>query len=311
MNNELQSFDVVERSQNNQVTLGDILEFLESKKMNNVEQSEHISETETHLDNNDSFISANKFHNLAVECAQQKQFNQALSICLKGLSRYPHDMDLMADAIKYSSEQGDFETAQLYFEELSRIIPKSNWNWRAYTFSIDYLMCNVLENKDVLEEIITDYCKYLPNEEKAIVAKSEFEDALGNYQVSLDILKQAISETSTAPQCALRLADKQLELGMYEDVVQTARYGMMASAESQPTINIPYLYFVKALAEDAILHRRAFRNEELDTAEIDIIHREYTTMLELFPVLTPYRSTIILRTKMLEMLRTEFFPKQQ
>lgn len=310
MNNELQGFDVVERSSNNQVTLGDILKYLESKRASDTEQIENTSEV-GHLDNHDNFISANGFHNLAVEYAQQKQFNQALSICLKGLSRYPKDIDLIADTIKYSSEQGDFETAQMYFEELCKMIPRPTWNWRAYTFSIDYLMCNVIENKDILHEVISDYCKYLPNEEKARVAKSEYEDALGNYQASIDILKQAISEIPTAPQCALRLADKQLALGMYEDVIQTVRYGMMASAESQPTINIPYLYFVKALAEDAILHRKVFHNEGLDESEIDAIHREYTTMLEVFPALVPYNSTIILRTRMLDMLRTEFFPKQQ
>lgn len=306
MENGEQLFDIIESTTDKREALRDLLKLLEKTSVDDSQSSILADQTsEKSIVNDNSLVTANDFHNNAVKLARIKEYDQALEVCIEGLKRYPRNVDLLADSIEYSSEKGDFETAQLYFDELCEKIPRSNWNWRAFSFSIDFLMNDVTTNKQVLQEIIEDYCRYLPNEERAIMARSEFEEAIGNHQNSIAILAQALKELPVAPQCALRLADKQLELGKYEDVIQSVRYGLMASAEIQPSINISYLFLIKALAEDAILHRRVLNQEQISADEIDHVRQEYSAMLDLFPKLSTHRNTIILRAKMLDMLKTE------
>jgi tetratricopeptide (TPR) repeat protein len=247
-------------------------------------------------------MSPDECHNKAVRLSRLGDKKEAIKTSLAGLKVYPQNIDLMADTIKYASEQGDFETAGHWFEQLSTNVSRRFWNWRAFTFSTDYLLMDAVNNEAICRELVQDYVKYLPFEEKAYMAQSEFEEAIGNHEASLKVLKDAISILPNAAQCALRLADKQLECGMYSDVVETARYGLAASAETQPSINAPYLHYVMNLAEDALLHRRFVANHEVPSEDVQRIRRKYIKMSIKFDELDPYSDTIHLRVKMLDML---------
>lgn len=249
-------------------------------------------------------MTASDYHNKAVDYARRKNLSKAVDICIDGLAIYADNVDLLADVIKYSSEHGDFSTAQEYYEILSNRIPRANFNWRAYTFSFDYLMLNSAVNENACRELVADYIKYLPFEEKARMAKSELEEALGNHQASMDVLVEAIDQLPNAPQCALRLADMQLNRGLYGDVVNTVNYGLMASAEPQPSINIPYLYYIRNLAEDALLHAKSQKGA-VERVERDRIVDTYECMLKEFPELMHHKRNITMRMKMLGFLNVE------
>lgn len=137
------------------------------------------------------------------------------------------------------------------------------------------------------------------------MAESELEAALGNHERSLSVLNEAISVLPNAPQCSLRLTDMQLERGMYEDVVHTARYGLSASAETQPSINIPYMYYVMALAGDALLHRKYAESNEVPQDEVTRIRNSYAKMLNKFPELRRHKDNIVMRIKMLDMFKPD------
>ena len=82
---------------------------------------------------------AAEYHNLGAEFARQDDYFNAYSIVKRGLDRqYSNDIDLLADAIHYGSCCGENdECKRLKARLMAR--PRGAWNWRAFTFLIDYL----------------------------------------------------------------------------------------------------------------------------------------------------------------------------
>lgn len=250
-------------------------------------------------------MDADDYHNKAIELLRRGKFRQAIDLCIEGLDHYPDNIDLIADIIKYCSKSGDMEKAEEFFQVLKNRIPYCRWNWRAFTFSFDFLIeQNPEKNEEICREIITNYKKYLPYEEKACMAESELEAALGNVQRSMDVLENAVETRPNACQCALKLADMQLERGLYEKVVNTANYGISASVEVQPSINIPYLLLVRTLAKDAILHKKLFSDCLPTSKDVEKISEEYDLLVSEFPELIGHAHVISTRKKMLKFIRT-------
>ena len=254
-------------------------------------------------DENDE-MDANKIHNKSVDYARHGKRRAAAELCINGLKRFPLNVDLLADTIKYSSDTGDMETAHQYYSVLSKDVPHQRWNWRAFTFSFDYLLKeDPLSNESACRAVIANYKRYLPFEEKANMAESELESALGNDERSMEVLKEAIAAHANASQCALRLADMQMERGLYAEALATANYGIAASAEPQPSINVPYMLFVRALAKDNALHMKEYRGEPVTSEELETLEKEYDFLSGL-PELFLYLNTIQMRLKMLKIVKT-------
>lgn len=234
------------------------------------------------FDNDDNVMDADDYHNKACDMARRGNYKRASNFCMEGLKRYPMNVNLLADTINYSSKCGDMRVADTHYFML-RKLPFSRWSWRAFTFSCDYLLAsNPIENEEEIRLLVKQYKTVLPYDEKACVAESELENALGNHEQSMKILTESIQHYSNASVCALHLADMQFERGMYEDVVKTCNYGIAASAEPWPSINTPYLLLLRAMSKDQILITKA--NREIVTAsEANAIRDEYKLLLEEFP----------------------------
>lgn len=254
------------------------------------------------IDNN---MDADDYHNQAVDYARHNKYGMAANLCREGLKKFPLNVDLLADTIKYSADAGDMEIAAEFFTILSEKVPYKRWNWRAFTFSVDYLLqSDPVGNEDNCRTIIMTYRHCLPYEEKADMAESELEEALGNREESMHVLENAIHIHTNACQCALRLADMQMDRGLYEDVITTANYGIAASADPQPSINVPYLYLIRALAKDYILHKKECDGENVSPDEVVALKDEYELLLNEFPRLMHFESTIKTRVKMLKFVKT-------
>lgn len=250
-------------------------------------------------------MDADELHNKAVDRARRGRNREAAEICIKGLKRFSLNADLLADTIKYSSEAGDMQTAGDYYSMLKDRLPFRCWNWRAFTFSFDYLMKeDPIANENECRTIIAKYKEFLPYEEKSSLAESELEAALGNTEVSMDVLKEAIRTHTNACQCALRLADMQMDRGLFKDVLVTTNYGIAASAETQPSINIPYLYYIRALAKDYFIHKKECSGETITGDEIEALKNEYELLISQFPELMCHSRMINMRLKMLKFIKT-------
>lgn len=263
---------------------------------------------ESHLDdssNDDTEaegMDANEYHNKAVDYARRSNYARAVQVCKRGLKFFPNDIDLLADTIKYSCETGDLKTAKEFYERLITL-PRTSWNWRAYTFCFDYLVLDPINNEENCRTLIKDYKVFIPYEEKAYMSESELEAALGNQNRSMMVLVEAIDKLPNAPQCALRLADMQLDRGLFDAVLKTCNYCLSASCEVQPSINIPYLLLVRALAKDALLHKRFANEEHVDQEEIDVLLKEYAALREDFPEMARHSRVIHIREKCLKVLK--------
>lgn len=121
----------------------------------------------------------------------------------------------------------------------------------------------------------------------------------------MSVLKEAIRTQANASQCALRLADMQMDRGLFADVLTTTNYGIAASAETQPSINIPYLYYIRALAKDHLLHKKEFAGEHVSKDELETLKAEYELLISEFPELMRHAHTIKMRAKMLKFVKAE------
>lgn len=258
-------------------------ESLDSLRQQLLDALSHMNLDDEDDDTEDADKEADQYHNAATEHARHGRNRDAVKMCVRGLEKFPANVDLLADVIKYASDAGDMDTARRYFPQLMDI-PREEFNWRAYTFLLDYLMQDMVVNKELCRALVADYQRYLPFEEKAYVAESKLEEKLGNHDRSLEILENTIQKLPNAPQAALRLADKQFDRGRYEEVTQTVAYAFVASSESQPSINISYLVFLRVLAEDAVLHQRLMRNEPVTKEQIEEMRGRYQTFKEAFPL---------------------------
>lgn len=271
-------------------------------------------------------MDADDIHNKAVNHARHGKKKKAAELCMKGLERLSPsayeesitraeisiqkshpvslNVDLLSDTIQYSSDTGDMLNAAKHYAVLKESIPVQRWNWRAFTFAFDYLLKeDPIGNEKECRTLVENYQKYLPHEEKASMAESELEAALGNAENSMNVLKESIRVRSNASQCALRLADMQMNRGLYEDVISTTNYGIAASAETQPSINIPYLYYLRALAKDHILHEKECTGETISKDELSALAEEYKLLISEFPELRRHSHTIEMRAKMLKFVK--------
>ena len=137
-----------------------------------------------------------------------------------------------------------------------------------------------------------------PNLSRAV---KELEEALGNGERSMEVLLHVVDEHPNAPQCALRLADMQMDRGMFGEVIKTCNYGLSASCEVQPSINIPYLILLRTLCKDALLFKRMHQGMHVTADEIDMLVKEYEFIRAEFPELSHYSAITRIRANCLKL----------
>lgn len=246
---------------------------------------------------------ADVYFNKSAELAKKGRLSKAIEMCQKGLDKFPEEIDLLSNILKYSSDMGDDETAEKYLNQLITNIPRKVWNWRTYTFTLDYLLKNPCINEAKCREIIGDYKKAFPAEEKSYVAESLLEEKLGNHTKSKEILENAVKERFNAPQCALKLLDLQMEQGEYEEALVTSNYFAIASCETQPSTNQNYQLYARCLIEDALLHKKAFNGENIYLYEIQRIHSLYNRVMKIPEIALNFGANIKNRIVLLNFIK--------
>lgn len=81
------------------------------------------SDGDEDMDDND--MDSDDYHNKAVDRARRGRNREATDICMEGLKKFPLNVDLLADTIKYSSEAGDMQTAADHYSILKANVPFS------------------------------------------------------------------------------------------------------------------------------------------------------------------------------------------
>lgn len=212
------------------------------------------------------FGSAVDYHNLASEFARQDLYKNARIVAVAGAKKYKKDVDLLADIILFGSKSDSLPDCERAFCRLKEI-DKSRWSWRAFKFSIDYFKVLIAtdqngRDKEYYSEALTladEYKKYL-GDERAWVAVSELYSMFGRTNAAIQELKDGVERVIVSPQCCLKLSDMLLESGDYNGVIKYSAIGIRAAAQEQPSSSVGYLYYLSALAKDALIHQ-----EELES----------------------------------------------
>ncbi len=245
--------------------------------------------------NSDDIVgSSADYHNLAVEVTRRGCYLHGFNIVAKGLKLYPYNIDLLADAVYYGSCAGKFEECEQYAAKL-RSRPYALWNWRAYTFMIDYYMdkadwtvseAEILKSMSTALEFAMKAQKILATEERGYLAEHQVHEALerwnreaaandpdnstnylevaeAEHNLSIGALKKAMdNERIVAVQCSLRYADIKFEAREYEETIKVCEKAF-CYAESQPSAKMGYFLYLAAMSMDALIHEnKAFEDRE-------------------------------------------------
>jgi len=218
------------------------------------------------------------YHNVAVEFNRHLVPSASINTCSAGLMLYPTNTDLLADRILYARNNGDLASARKYAVRLKEVIPDhKKWNWRCYDFTLDLLLEDQQPGyEDEVRELVTDLKRYFPHEEKAYESEARLAEINNDMDRAIQVLEEGISRIPVAARCAMKLADRYMERGEYINAIRVATYGIAAAAETQPSTNVIYLIYLRALSYDSLLQRRLISaDSDIDYREIDNLLNEY------------------------------------
>ena len=275
---------------------------------------------------------ANDYHNLAVTFTRTyDDYVSGFEIVEKGLTYFPNNVDLLADAVYYGSNAGRFVECENYLSSLEKI-PTALWNWRAFSFSIDYLLQKTDWEKRPtskgLLELTEKALKYARLEQVALSGDAEVERGyLAEHKIRLvreryfrlmgssnnddkytkaagiereaaeGVLKAAINNGGfTATACCLKLADMYFDSKKYKDTIDVCRKAL-SSPQSQPSANLGYFMYLIAMSEDAQLYEKDSFGDEM---RVRNCYRDYVGAYRCNPDRGTYRRNILTRLAILE-----------
>ncbi len=198
------------------------------------------------------------FHNVGVECARRNAEDLACDYLECGLNKYPTSVDLLADYIKYGTVCDRLDKCKEYYGVLVGI-SKNNWNWRAFRFSIDYLMTELERGSsgdEIKQSAITlssEFRQYLPYDENGYLSQAEIHNKFNERELEIDILEEAIAKIVKAPKSLLRLADIYYSEGRLEEALDLLHRCERDSLEPQMGVSQGYLYYLDGLCQSNIL----------------------------------------------------------
>lgn len=262
-----------------------------------------------------------RVHNRATDMARMGDFPQAYKVVLSGLQVFPYSVDLLADAVMYSCGGEGMK----HIERLNSL-EYDCWNWRAFTFAIDYLIDITLPwtndgdtRKRTIERALSlseRFIELFPRDEraygrkiKALRARNEEGDKEKIERIfeSL-IMKDGAPESEgldcfPVAQCCADYCEVLLERGEYEKVIKAASVGLASTAQEQPSADIGYFLYARALARDSVLHwNHRFSDEDkvFDSSleQVRMALRDYNLAYEM-DSFNRFRATIMSRSRIL------------
>lgn len=229
-----------------------------------------------------------EFHNLAVAFSKADRNRSACNVLLKGLVLYPASVDLLADFLKYGTIDGRWDDCDNYYAIL-KSLGKDSWNWRAYSFSLDYMLEKREKTIDSTER------KALQNDAirlaKSFVEKCPTDlayfDLSNVYRILNRInkekatLEEAILKVKVPARCSLRLADIAINNGDYSLALERLKICKQA-LKPQPDINPSYVYVLNVLCKSSlIISKMIDNNGVLENCEEEVlaIYKDYNSAM--------------------------------
>ena len=224
---------------------------------------------------------ADDFHNFSVSISKISNDNRsAYSIVKEGLKIHNVNTDLLADALLYGSSCGEKEECQTWYTTLQSI-DKSRWTWRAFTFSIDYLLDiqgSTPENNFSTDDILTlakAYQTTKPDKEDAWLATYNIYRRTNQQDKALAVLEEAINKFDYCPKCCLRYADAMIEYGKYKEALPVINK-MLRHPMTTEAVNTSYMFFLDGQCKLALLWGSPdFEKGIIDEDKVNSIYKSF------------------------------------
>lgn len=202
--------------------------------------------------------SADAFHNFAVSCIKiADDYLTAYDIVKLGLKLHPTNTDLLADAIKYGYNCTDTKSCKEYLRHL-QTIDQQVWTWRAFSFTIDYLLdCYTSDSAEqnciaAVKELAEQYRKRYPQVEDSLYSKYEIHSRIGELTEAMEVLVEALRSSDFCPKCWLKYADLLVEQGKYTEAAKPIIKLCKAPLTSD-SVNWSYVNYLKGVCQMALL----------------------------------------------------------
>lgn len=233
---------------------------------------------------------ADDIHNCAVPYARENMYDCACIILKRGLDELGAAIDLLADYIRYGISCGKYTECEEYYNRLNEI-PQQEWNWRAFSFSIDYLLdkLNRIRNTEERAELkrmvikLADQFVATIGNDQAYYDKAQVLKTLGNSisETEESVLQRGINSLKVAPRCALRMADILFERGEYQEAAKLLKRCCLNAFKPQPDINSGYSYLLSALSKTSGLFDEHSDGsfEDCEDAVLDL-YKDFNTAIE-------------------------------
>lgn len=218
------------------------------------------------------------YHNLSAELARGSMYNEANRILNTALAKFfPHDTDLLADLINYTTKGGMVDEASDALKRLLNI-DRRLWSWRCYIFSSDYY--RAIGDLDSALKMCNDCISALPTDQHGYHDKAEIvkmvTPGIEGIQQSIIVLNEALNANINCPQCSNLLGKTYMELGEYEKALSAFDRSVLDLAQGQPGVNEAYVFYNRATCYDRMFMRSQDNPELLINA-----FQDYVTALKL------------------------------
>lgn len=230
------------------------------------------------------------FHNCAVPYAKANMYDCACKVLERGLTGSEASIDLLSDYILYGIKCRKYEKCEEYYKRLN-MIPKKQWTWRAFSFSIDYLLDKAnrildVGQREVLQQTVTgltDEFIVSIGTDQAYFDKAQVIRTFGSYNEETEetVLYKGIDSLKSAPRCALRLADILVDRGEYKEAARLIRKCCVNAFKPQPDINGSYSFLLSALCNASWIFEEHLDSDYTDCKDtIKEIYRDFNVALE-------------------------------
>lgn len=232
--------------------------------------------------------SSNEYHNLAVDLSKTGRNHMACVVLEKGLAEYPACVDLLGDYLKYGIDDVRWEQCENCYQVL-KSLNRNDWNWRAYSFSIDYLLekrkkTTSLSERNGLRSEILRLANAFVEKEGSDIAYFDLANAYNEFNNKHEeraTLEAAIAANAFSPRCSLRLADIDISAGNYHAALKWLKVCEIAF-KPQLDVNLAYVYLLKVLSKSSLLLSKIIENGASDTIyqeEAHSIYRDYNSAI--------------------------------
>lgn len=200
---------------------------------------------------------ADVWHNFAASLARNDHFELACDVLDRAIALNGKNTDLLADYLNYGLCCNRKEQCKIHHETLQKI-PRVKYSWRAFSFSIDYLMyeweqSDSLEEMDELEkqmlDLASDFRKYFPHQEESFSSEADVYTKLRVHDKVIETLETALATLARTPKCALQLADIMFERCEYQKALSALERALKNANEPQQGINAGYAHCLAGLCK--------------------------------------------------------------